>query len=257
MMRLLISVRNVAEARLLPLEQVGIIDIKEPLRGPLGRADTTTITELCREFGTSAPISAALGELIDCNPTSLTELPSVFFAKFGLSQMRDVTDWPTRWMQCIERLPTGTQPVAVIYADWKTCGAPSPEEVISVAQQFDCPAVLIDTFEKKKGNLFQWLTFSELERITDHVRETTAKLVFAGGLRSEPDIRYSLRFSPDLIGVRGAICGDDRAGTLDEICMKDFFRRFSNVIETSEVTASRSVAIQTPSCDSRNLGIKR
>ena len=150
----LISVRNLAETRLLPLEQVGILDIKEPLRGPLGRADVDTIAEIQHEVGNSVPVSVALGELVDCDPTQLEELPPVAFAKFGLSKLGALPDWKALWAQCISRLPLGTQPVAVIYADWQSCGAPSPEEIVAAAQDISCRAILVDTFEKMRGICF-------------------------------------------------------------------------------------------------------
>lgn len=255
MTRLLISVRSLEEARLLPMQEIGILDIKEPNNGPLGCPNLKTISEIHAELGALAPISVALGELVDSEPLSLEQLPPVAYAKFGLSQLRTVHDWKSHWTSRISRLPPNTQPVAVIYADWRTCGAPSPEEVISAANEASCQAILVDTFEKTKGSLFQWQTFAELERMTQLVRKTPAKWVLAGGLRSQPDLQNALRLGPDLIGVRGAVCGEDRADMISSVHMKDFFRQFANLIKSDSVIRSRSIEPETSVSESRNAGI--
>ena len=64
MPRLLISVRNVDEAQLALAGGADLIDIKEPLRGSLGQADSSVIREIAFTIGPRAPLSAALGELL-------------------------------------------------------------------------------------------------------------------------------------------------------------------------------------------------
>lgn len=255
MTKLLISVRNVEEARMLPVGQIGIIDVKEPRRGPLGSADLKTISRVHQAFEMSTPISAALGELVDCEPERLKRLPPIQFAKFGLSRMRAVGNWKSRWLNCISQLPEATQPVAVIYADWRTCGAPSPDEVVSAAIEGSCRAILIDTFEKTKGSLFDWLTLDELQRITQRVRTTKAIWVLAGGLRSRIELQKSLRLGPDLIGVRGAVCNDDRASGISSARLAEFLRQFSHLAESYRVIESRSIESESVGSESRNEGI--
>ena len=255
MTQLLLSVRNLEEARLLPPRGVGILDIKEPNRGALGRADQQTISSIQKEFDGVVSVSAALGELVDTNEDLLECLPPVEFAKFGLSRMRDVPEWKSLWMNRIAQLPEGTAPVAVIYADWISCGAPPPERVVSAAIEAACPAILIDTFEKSQGSLLQWLTFDELKRITRQVRSTSAKWVLAGGLREFHDLQKMLQLQPDFIGVRGAICEEGRASKISPIRLKEFFRQFSDLIESNDVAESRSNESESIGSESRNEGI--
>src|SRR5215470_13464040 len=68
MTQLLVSVRNVAEARSALDGGCDILDLKEPERGPLGMADATTIAaviDCVQNSRLRIPISAALGEVID------------------------------------------------------------------------------------------------------------------------------------------------------------------------------------------------
>ena len=257
MTRLLLSVRNLEEAYLLPIQDIGILDVKEPERGPLGCADLETIASIHRKFQDLVPISAALGELADPEPFQLECLPPIDFAKFGLSRMQTVANWTSIWSDRISQLPSETQPVAVIYADWKSCGAPPPEQVISAAIDAACSAILIDTFEKSKGSLLQWLEIDELIRITQLVRTTPAKWVLAGGLRRQPDLQSALQLQPDLIGVRGAICSEDRASKISPVRLDNFFRQFANLTRSNGVSASRSIQPETARSESRNEGITR
>src|SRR5262245_26134710 len=61
--QLLVSVRDVAEARAALTGGADIIDIKEPRRGPLGMAKPAVMAEIVAGVGGRAPVSAALGEL--------------------------------------------------------------------------------------------------------------------------------------------------------------------------------------------------
>src|SRR5438128_1572682 len=60
---LLVSVRSAAEAEIAIGAGAALIDVKEPSRGPLGRADDTTIAAVVKQVAGRRPVSAALGEL--------------------------------------------------------------------------------------------------------------------------------------------------------------------------------------------------
>ena len=67
---LLVSVRNLAEAQAAVAGGCDRLDVKEPLRGPLGRADADTIAQVARFAALSKnpanpiPCSVALGEIL-------------------------------------------------------------------------------------------------------------------------------------------------------------------------------------------------
>jgi uncharacterized protein (UPF0264 family) len=65
MMNLLVSVRSAAEAEAALAGGAGLIDVKEPARGALGRADAAVIAAVVRAVGGRRPVSAALGELAE------------------------------------------------------------------------------------------------------------------------------------------------------------------------------------------------
>src|SRR5258708_20746520 len=63
MIELLVSVRSAAEAEAALAGGAGLIDVKEPLRGPLGRADNAIVRSVIAPGARTPPVSAALGEL--------------------------------------------------------------------------------------------------------------------------------------------------------------------------------------------------
>ena len=209
--RLLISVRNAVEASLAVSAGVPMIDVKEPLQGSLGSADSDTWQEVLEEVAGRSTVSAALGELLEYEVQSLPEKLSL--AKFGLAGCRDRQDWPHLWRQAIATFPGSMQPVAVIYADHERAHAPRPVEVIGVGRELGCKFILVDTFDKSQGSLLDQWTWIEIQRMVEQVNSQDLNMVLAGSL-SVSDIRRLLPLKPAVVAVRGAACGGDRNGTL-------------------------------------------
>src|SRR4051794_22711300 len=65
MAELLVSVRSAPEADAAVAGGAHLIDVKEPQRGPLGRADDAVSAEVVRAVAGRRPVSAALGELLE------------------------------------------------------------------------------------------------------------------------------------------------------------------------------------------------
>ena len=218
---LLVSVRSAEEARLALAGGAAVIDVKEPNLGSLGRASCEVLQEIAAAIGDRVPLSAALGELSHFDPrvSIAAALPSWLpreyqYAKVGLAGMAQHHHWPERWRIACEALPASTSPVGVVYADWQTCGAPSPKQVFDAAKEIGCAALLIDTFDKSSGNLFAHLQWTSLVGFADRIRRAGLLLVLAGSL-DLPDFPQALKLSPDLLAVRGAVCHGDRSGPLD------------------------------------------
>jgi hypothetical protein len=104
--------------------------------------------------------------------------------------------------------------VAVVYADWQTAGAPDPRRVLPVAAALDCAAVLVDTFDKRAGDLTTIWNSSDLETLVAAVRSLGMMSVLAGSLSAQT-IPLVLRHAPDAIAVRGAACAGGREGSID------------------------------------------
>ena len=105
-------------------------------------------------------------------------LPAQYqFAKVGLAGMAPHDDWPSQWQTVCDALPASTSPVAVVYADWRTCNSPPPEAVLQAATEIGCDALLIDTYDKSGGNLFAHFSPTTLAGFADRVRQADLKFV--------------------------------------------------------------------------------
>ncbi len=223
-MRLLVSVRSVAEAHQVLGEPVDIIDIKEPKRGSLGRAEWTEIQSIFDFVAGRRALSVALGELSEwmTSDLSLAEMPPVSFAKFGMSGLAQEPQWRLQWQKLWSQMPTGVIPVAVAYVDHQLCQAPAPAEIIDFAVEVGCGVVLLDTFFKRRGRLLDYLTRSQLESLIGRVHAHEMLIALAGSI-SFDQVPKVADLPADILAVRGAVCGRGRAGLIDAKKIRKFW----------------------------------
>jgi len=232
MPKLLVSVRDAAEARAALQGGADLIDVKEPDRGPLGAADAATIDAVVAE---AQPVltSAALGELGEGRSLAgVAHAPD--FAKFGLAGCAADDAWPLRWQRAILELPARTKPVAVGYADWSAAAAPPPAEIVAAARELSCAAILIDTHDKQAGTLLDCWTLDEIAQLLSAAREAQMLAVVAGGLTAS-DLARVAPLGPDYVGVRGAACRGGRSGMLDAVLVA----RLAGTLANTRSHASR------------------
>lgn len=220
---LLVSVRNAEEALAALAGGADVIDVKEPRRGPLGAADVQIVAAAVRAVGGRAPVTAAAGELAERLPelanNSLQSMPAgVSLVKIGLAQCGNLSAWQFQWQRAIAALRDGNNgrhalPVAVVYADWKAAAAPRPELIHSAALDIGCRVVLIDTWDKSAGNLFDHWPLDELKSYVYRVRCSGLAVVLAGSL-SGANLLAAAELRPQLVAVRGAACDAGRNGTV-------------------------------------------
>lgn len=215
MTRLLVSVADAQEAAEAVEHGADLIDVKDPTAGSLGAASVAVQQEVIAAVNGRVHVSAALGELTDDSSLELAAATvGMRFAKVGLANHRLLLDWEGRWIEWRQRLAPRVRPVAVVYADWQTCGAVSPADVMQALLLYQrCSIVLIDTFDKAKGSLLDIWTVDVLMRLTHVVQRAGSQVVIAGSLQLKhlPDL---LPLEPDYIAVRGAVCRGKRTARL-------------------------------------------
>lgn len=212
---LLVSVRSPAEAVDAVAGGAAIIDVKEPERGPLGRADAEVWARVRRVVPPEIPISVALGELSEWSelgplPFGEAALNGVAYCKLGMAGASG--DWVKRWKELRASLGPGPSWVAVIYADWLEARAPSPAALLDVALAVpECAGVLIDTWGKGRSTPLDETWIATIERI----RASRRFVTLAGGL-DETAIAQLSDLVPDYFAVRGEACVDgNRRGRID------------------------------------------
>lgn len=226
MARLLVSVRSATEARAALTGGAALIDVKEPDRGPLGRADVSVWNEVRQAVPSGTPVSLALGELSEwldgaehggdgasADPyDDPVRYRGFSFRKLGLAGAATDSDWASAWSRVVRRYGHGPSWVAVLYADWQRARAPHPDRVLDVALAMDdCHGVMIDTWDKDRPAPIEPAWHAWLERARAAGRLTAV----AGSIDLER-MRQLARLHPDIIAVRGAACIDgDRHGLID------------------------------------------
>jgi (5-formylfuran-3-yl)methyl phosphate synthase len=231
--KLLVSVRSKAEGLAALAGGAGVIDIKEPLHGSLGRATPAIWREVREVVPPQIHLSVALGELndwlnADDENVAARATAGISYCKLGLSYAP--TDWFVRWRtlckrwsECVSSPPAW---VAVVYIDWRVARSPDPESIIRAAGEFDeCQGVLFDTWDKRSGARLDETWKPQLDR----VRERGRFVALAGSLDVEAIGRLAA-LKPDIFAVRGAACaGGDRLNTVDSRRVSDLAQIVGNV----------------------------
>ncbi|MCH8828350.1 MAG: hypothetical protein IID45_02100 [Planctomycetes bacterium] len=209
---LLVSVRDVLEARAAVAGGCEILDVKEPAHGSLGMADPGMIAEILESVPENhPPVSAAAGETTDwLDGKTPPALPAkLAYVKLGTANLLDRTNGLQNWAAVRREFDVAAGSpfhwIAVAYADWKRACAPRPEAVIEAAIKTKCAGVLFDTFVKDGRALTEWISADELNESAQRVHNAGMPLALAGSLRGE-HLPAVCRCRPDIIAVRSAAC---------------------------------------------------
>src|SRR5690606_20780255 len=91
----------------------------------------------------------------------------------------------------------------------------SPDfELLPVFGKHHFHGAMVDTAQKTNGRLLDHLPPQRIPEFVDRARELGLLVGLSGSLEA-PDVPRLLAFSPDLLGFRGALCGDaGRAGAI-------------------------------------------
>lgn len=216
MTKLLVSVRNAAEAEAALRGGADWIDLKEPAAGPLGAVSVVLANEIAETVHGRAEVSAAAGELLDW-PTSparaLQQVAGVAQLKLGLSGCAQ-REWQELWRTAQSEIAqTGKELVAVMYADHAAAGSPPPADVVSLAIDARARWLLVDTFDKHGDSLLDCLTAHELRSLFQRAQRHGLTTACAGRLTR--DVIAALPLDAiNVVAVRSAACGGDRSGTV-------------------------------------------
>jgi len=113
--------------------------------------------------------------------------------------------------------------VAAGYADHRRIGCLSPMELPPIAARAGCDGVLVDTARKDGHTTFDFLGEPDLAAFIAEARGLGLFAALAGGLRFA-DMPRVVKLAPDIVGVRGAVCGGNRNEGISEELVRELRR---------------------------------
>jgi len=222
----LVSVRDAAEVEAALAGGAAVIDVKDPARGSLGRAEARAVAAVAAVVGDRVPWTLAAGELAEGVEALAAWLGAVQEAlpgscakpaavKVGLAGMVG-RPWEADLARLHARLPPETAHVAVVYADGDRVGAPAPLDVIAAARESGCTWLLIDTADKRSPGLLGLRSREEVSGWVAAARGHGLGVVLAGRIAVN-EIPLAAAFDCDFVALRSAVCsnagqGDVRLG---------------------------------------------
>jgi hypothetical protein len=217
-MQLLVSPASLEEAK--QALAADIVDVKRPEEGSLGASFPWIIREI--KGLTKKPVSAAIGDY-DFKPggASLTALGAATagadYIKIGL--MFEGKQEAFELVSSVVRAVKDSYPekyvVISAYSDWKRLSTISPFDLVPIAADAGADITMVDTGIKDRKSTFEFMDEADLIRFTEMNRERGVKTAIAGSLTFD-DIPVLKRINPDIIGVRGMVCGGDRRACVRE-----------------------------------------
>jgi len=212
MMRMLVSVRDVPEARVAARGGADFIDLKEPRDGALGGLPLATIAAIVRalrEQGSRLPISATIGDLPMSNRDAiLARVDAV--AACGVDYVKVGIERVAPSVEVLDALAAAGHAIVPVFIADRGLAF----EQVDHACSLGFPALMVDTADKLAGSLFDVVTGAELRRFVSTVRSSGALVGLAGALR-RPQLAALHALAPDFAGFRSAVCAGDRSGELD------------------------------------------
>lgn len=216
-MQLLVSPSSIEEAR--SSLSADIIDVKKPSEGSLGANFPWVIQEIKKIAG-KKPVSAAIGDNEYKPGTAALSAygaahAGADFIKVGL--MFDGTD---RARDVIEAVTTAVKRefpekyvVIAAYSDFQRMGTISPFAISQLVADAGADVAMIDTGIKDGKSTFAFMDEEALTRFVEQNRDLGLQTALAGSLKFE-DLDTLKRINPEIIGVRGMVCGGDRTATI-------------------------------------------
>ncbi|MBY8981700.1 MAG: (5-formylfuran-3-yl)methyl phosphate synthase [Candidatus Lokiarchaeota archaeon] len=220
-MKLLVSPKNIQEARVTINAGVDYIDCKNPKEGSLGANFPWIIQEMKSIIpGDSKQVlSATIGDFPNLPGTaSLAALGAALsgadIIKVGLKGPKTKEQGIFLMKNVIKAVKNYNNKIRTVtagYADYKRLNnALDFLSIPDIAAESGSDIAMLDTYIKDGKNLFYFLNIDQLLKFIKKANEYNLKTALAGNLKKE-DFSKIKKLSPDIIGVRSAVCeGFDR-----------------------------------------------
>ena len=225
---LLVSLRKLDELSKEIINEVDILDLKDPLNGSIGAWDLQDIKKVICRFKNQIQISATLGDIFN-NDKFLIKLKQfdkldLDYIKFGLLSfnIKNLFDKIT----FLGERKFKTKLVCVVFVDISD----NFKFVYKKLDSFHASGIkylMLDTYDKNNGDLLSFCSISNLDKFISKCRKFDIKTGLAGSLK-ESQIPLMMKLKPNILGFRSAICKlNKRMSEVDTRKLKKISRHFN------------------------------
>jgi len=237
-MKLLVSPRDLEEAKSVIRGNADIVDVKNPKEGSLGANFPwviRAIKELVdKEGGNDMEMSAAIGDFYYKPGTaSLAALGAASvgadYIKIGLFKIKtreEAIDLLSGVVKAVKGFDPTKKVVSAFYSDYKRINSISPFEIAEIGKEVDIDVSMVDTGIKDGKTTFEFLSEDELTTFVSESKALGLETALAGSFTFE-DIPALKRIAPDILGVRSMVCGGDRNSQVQEELVTELRRKVS------------------------------
>jgi uncharacterized protein (UPF0264 family) len=212
---------NIVEARAALAGGADILDVKNPKEGSLGANFPWAIRAVVDLAGGRVPVSATIGDL-DYKPgtASLAALGAAIsgadYVKAGLLGVKTQSQAEKMLegiVKAVKDFDPSKKVVAAGYSDYSRAGCVSPMLLPAAAAKAGADLVMVDTAIKDGRPTFEFMSEQELKDFISLGHAEGLEVALAGTIGFE-HLEMLKRLTPDIIGVRGIVCGGDRRSAI-------------------------------------------
>ncbi|NOR59773.1 MAG: (5-formylfuran-3-yl)methyl phosphate synthase [Methanosarcinales archaeon] len=222
-MKLLVSPINLEEAKAAYNGGADIIDVKNPKEGSLGANFPWVIRSVKEAMGPKTPVSATIGDMnYKPGTASLASLGAAVagadYVKVGLYDVQtteQAIDMVEHVVKSVKDYDPSKKVVISGYADYKRINSIPLRELPPICADYGADVVMMDTGIKDGRSTFEFMTNEELSQFVESAHDLGLISAIAGNIKFE-DIEAINQIGPDVIGIRGCVCGGDRNSTIQQ-----------------------------------------
>ena len=208
---LLASVTGPDEAEIAGRHGADIIDLKDPRRGAFGAVTLDAVAATLVAPDRRRPVSAVAGELA-MEPAGIVRAASAL-ADAGVDYVKVALFAEPGREECIRALSTLARRVKLVGVMFADQGF--DVGLVPLLAESGFAGAMVDTVHKAGGRLLDHMSVAALGSFIEACRRHQLMGGLAGSLEA-PDVPRLLLLTPDVLGFRGALCGDnDRTGRID------------------------------------------
>ena len=200
MSKILASIKNISEAKILIDTEIDIIDLKDPSNGALGKLENNDIKDIINFIDKKKLTSSTIGDLPN-NKDLISEIvgelsnTDVDFIKIGV--------YENNYINTLSKIKSCKKLIAVFFADKFL---PTKEEIL-ILKNSGFSGVMIDTSNKNSGNLFNHVSDNEVHNFISNAKNLNLLTGVAGSINGS-HINQISKLNPNYMGFRGALCED-------------------------------------------------